>query len=64
MFDAIKKFFQPLRRRLELRLVPYGAEADKLIAAGWQIAKEEDANRTPFHVYLELLAPTREGEGR
>lgn len=37
----------------ELRLVPYGPDADSLIAKGWQIAPEEDGNRIMFHVYLE-----------
>ena len=48
---------EPKRQRLELRLVPYGAEADQLILAGWRIAKEEDTNRIPFHVYLERVEP-------
>jgi hypothetical protein len=38
--------------RRELRLVSYG-EADQLLAEGWVLAPEEDANRAIGWVYLE-----------
>ena len=57
MFDFIKAMFRPKPKRLELRLVPWGEQADALLAAGWQIAKEEDTNRRAFQVYLERLEP-------
>ena len=54
MFDFIKILFRTKPKRLELRLVPW-KQAGALLDSGWQIAKEEDMNHIPFHVYLERL---------
>ena len=40
-------------KRIDYRFVDY-AEGDKLIRAGWELAKEEDFNTVPFMVHVEL----------
>lgn len=53
IFDL--RFWQPKRKRLELRCVTY-FEGDRLIKeGGWTIAPEEDDNRRFGLVYLERL---------
>lgn len=46
---------QPKPKRLELRLVPYYPDGDRLVREGWVIAQEEDHNRMIGFVYLERL---------
>lgn len=46
---------KPKPKRLELRLVPYYPDGDKLCREGWVIAKEEDHNRMIGFVFLERL---------
>lgn len=56
MITWIKKMFGiHKRKRLELRLVPYYPDGDKLCREGWVIAKEEDHNHMIGFVFLELL---------
>ena len=54
MISWLKKlFYKP--KRLELRLVPYYPDGDRLCREGWVIAKEEDHNRMIGFVFLERL---------
>ena len=55
MFKWITKLLEAKPVRKELRCVSYH-QADALLADGWRIARpEEDTNKKPFMVYLELM---------
>jgi hypothetical protein len=58
IWQALRKLYLkifPRYRRIELAFVHYDSKgrADKLIAEGWTIAKEEDTNGAIGWVYLE-----------
>lgn len=62
MLNKIKSFLGIVKKpkRLELRFVSYH-EGDKLVKAGWKIAKEEDHNHVFGMVYVEKLEESSDG---
>lgn len=55
MMKWLADLFQPKGTRVDLRLFTY-ADADKLLLTGngeWQVAPEEDHNRSIGYVWLE-----------
>lgn len=46
---------KPKRKRLDLVFVPMFPDGERLCNEGWEVAREDDMNKVPGWVYLELL---------